>query len=210
MRNALILQRVTQMDDGPKHAGDVRRGGHPILVGVTGGLENPDLTAQLADAGLSFGDYLQLITTESALLHGLTGTLMPLLMVVMLTRFYGANRSWTEGLSIAPFAILGGLAFTIPYTLTGAFLGPEFPSLLGALIGLAVLSFATRRGFLLPKDTWHFPPREAWGADWMGKIDITLDEQTGKTMTTTMAWAPYVLLALGSLLQAWTVAWTDI
>ena len=196
--------------------------GTPILVGVTGGLENPDLTAQLADAGLSFGDYLQLITTESALLHGLTGTLMPLLMVVMLTRFYGANRSWTEGLSIAPFAIFGGLAFTIPYTLTGAFLGPEFPSLLGALIGLAVLSFATRRGFLLPKDTWHFPPREAWGADWMGKIDFTLDAQTGRTMTTTMAWAPYVLLALllvlsrlpqlplGSLLQAWTVAWTDI
>ncbi len=67
------------------------------------------------------------------MLHGLVGTLMPLLMVMMMPRFFGRNRSWTEGLSIAPFALFAGLAFTIPYTLTGVFWGPEFPSLVGAL-----------------------------------------------------------------------------
>jgi len=64
-------------------------------------------------------------------LHAVAGTLMPTLMVVMMTRFFGARRSWTEGLSIVPFALFGGLAFTVPYVLTGFLLGPEFPSLLG-------------------------------------------------------------------------------
>lgn len=196
--------------------------GTPILVGVTGGLENPTLVAQLEAAGSSFGEYLQIITTESAILHGITGTLMPLLMIMMLTRFYGTNRSWTEGLSIAPFAIFGGLAFTVPYTLTGVFLGPEFPTLLGALVGLAVLSVATRRGFLIPQKVWDFGPRETWDPTWMGKIEINLDDYPGRPMSLAKAWAPYVVLALllvlsrlpqlplGDMLRALTLSWTDI
>ena len=38
--------------------------GTPVLVGVTGGLENPDLTAQLAAVGLTFDDYRRLITAR--------------------------------------------------------------------------------------------------------------------------------------------------
>ncbi|TXZ88642.1 hypothetical protein FXE50_00470, partial [Vibrio cholerae] len=30
-------------------------------------------------------------------------------------------------------------AFTVPYALTGVFLGPEFPSLMGGLVGLAIV-----------------------------------------------------------------------
>jgi lactate permease len=123
--------------------------GTPILIGVKGGLENPQLTAQLAQAGLDFHQYLMLITAQSAALHAVAGTFIPLFMTVMMTRFFGRNKSWTEGLSIAPFAILGGVAFTVPYLLTGIFLGPEFPSLLGALIGLAIMSTAAKKGFLV-------------------------------------------------------------
>jgi lactate permease len=136
--------------------------GTPILVGVRGGLETPEFNAQLAAVGLTFSDYLHLITVRAAVIHGITGTLMPLLMVVMMTRFFGKNKSWTEGLSMAPFAIFSGLAFTVPYTLTGILLGPEFPSLLGALIGLAIVVAAARRRFLLPKDTWDFAPASEW------------------------------------------------
>ena len=153
--------------------------GTPILVGVTGGLENPELTARLAEVGWSFDAMIQQIATSAALFHGITGTLMPLLMVMMMTRFYGERKSWREGLKIVPFALFGGLAFTVPYTLTGAFLGPEFPSLLGSLIGLAIVTFAAQRGFLLPEESWDFGPRETWGKDWMGNIDIRLDGQSG-------------------------------
>lgn len=198
--------------------------GTPILVGVRGGLDTPELSAQLAAIGLTFNDYLRLITVRAAVIHGIVGTLMPLLMVVMMTRFFGKNKSWTEGLSMAPFAIFSGLAFTIPYTLTGLLLGPEFPSLLGALVGLAIVVTAARRGFLLPKDTWDFAPASEWQPEWLGQIEMKLDDLTGKRpMSTGMAWAPYLLVAfflvltrlpqlpIGSTLRSiLKVEWKDI
>ncbi len=197
--------------------------GTPILVGVRGGLESEQLTETLSMAGWQFSDYLQLITVEAAVLHGITGTLIPLLMVMMMTRFFGRNNSWTEGLSIMPFAIFGGLAFTIPYVLTGVFLGPEFPSLLGGLVGLALVTFSASKGFLVPKDTWDFPPPSEWKNDWMGTLEIKLDALAGKApISTWMAWVPYVLVAvilvlsrlpelgLKALLQSWTISWPDI
>ena len=196
--------------------------GTPILVGVQGGLESPGLTSRLAAVGMDFDRYLQLIAAESAILHGIVGTLIPLLMVMMMTRFFGRNRSWTEGLSIAPFAIFGGLAFTIPYTLTGVFLGPEFPSLMGGLVGLSVVTFAAGKGFLVPKDTWDFAPASEWSADWLGNIEINLDALTAKAMSTWLAWVPYLLVAIflvltrlpelgiGSALKAFTIQWPGI
>ncbi len=196
--------------------------GTPILVGVRGGLENPELTAQLVDAGWSFDSLVHLIAAEAAILHGIAGTMMPLLMVMMMTRFYGSNKSWTEGLSIAPFAIFGGIAFTVPYVITGVFLGPEFPSLLGSLVGLAIVTFAARRGFLMPKDSWNFAPRNEWASSWMGRLDMEDSLELGRPMSTRMAWAPYVLLALllvlsrlpqlplGDLLKSLTLSWANI
>ena len=64
------------------------------------------------------------------------------------------------------------LAFTVPYTLTGIPLGPEFPSLLGALVGLAIVVAAARRRFLLPKDTWDFAPASEWQPEWLGRIEM--------------------------------------
>lgn len=171
--------------------------GTPILVGVTGGLENPELTAQLAADGLSFGDYLTIITRNVAILHAITGTIMPVLMVMMMTRFFGENKSFREGLSILPFALLGGLAFTVPYFLTGYFLGPEFPSLLGSLIGLGIMTFAARKKFLIPADEWHFPPTEKWPDSWIGKLVMDLQEDQDKPrMNIGKAWLPYLLVAL--------------
>lgn len=171
--------------------------GTPVLVGITGGLENPTLSAQLAAVSLTFEQYRQMIVVRAAVIHGIVGTLMPLLMVMMTTRFFGQNASWKEGLSIGPFAIFGGLAFTLPYTLTGVFLGPEFPSLLGALVGLAIVTFAAQKGFLLPKDRWDFPPGSAWSQEWSGANPPPVETHTTtRSMPIWKAWLPYVLLAL--------------
>jgi lactate permease len=171
--------------------------GTPILVGVRGGLENPEMTALLADNNLTFLDYLQIVTTNVAIIHTIIGTFMPLFMCVMMTRYFGANKSWKEGFAIFPFALFGGLAFTIPYLLTGIFLGPEFPSLLGALIGIAIVTFAAKKKFLLPKKHWDFPPKEQWPSFWMGKIDMNhVPDQNEKKISIVRAWIPYLLVAL--------------
>jgi lactate permease len=168
--------------------------GTPILVGVSGGLDSPGVAQQLASAGLTMNDYLQIVTVNVVVIHAIVGTVMPLFMIVMMTRFFGKNRSWTEGLSIWRFALLGGVAFTIPYLLTGLLLGPEFPSMLGALVGLFIMTMAAKRGFLVPADTWDFETQDNWPANWIGGLQMDLETPPAQ-MSMLRAWAPYLLLA---------------
>lgn len=170
--------------------------GTPILVGINKGLDNQAIGQTLSAGGSSWDIYLQQVTTNVALIHATVGTLMPVLMVMMLTRFFGRNRSWTEGLSILPFAIFAGLAFTVPYALTGMLLGPEFPSLIGGLVGLALVVTAARAGFLVPKNSWNFAPENEWPAEWLGSLKLDLKEAAGRPMSLMLAWLPYVALTL--------------
>ncbi|MGL6287024.1 L-lactate permease [Aeromonas hydrophila] len=170
--------------------------GTPILVGINKGLDSQAIGQTLSAGGSSWEVYLQQVTTNVALIHAVVGTLMPVLMVMMLTRFFGRHRSWTEGLAILPFAIFAGLAFTVPYALTGMLLGPEFPSLIGGLVGLALVVTAARAGFLVPKTSWDFAPEQEWPAEWLGSLKLDLKEATARPMSLLLAWLPYVALAL--------------
>lgn len=196
--------------------------GTPIVVGVSSGVDQAGITEALVANGSSWEVFFQLITSQVALTHAVAGILMPLILVVIMVRFFGANRSWSEGLSIAPFAIFTGFAFVIPYALVGVFLGPEFPSMIGAMVGLAIVVPAARRGFLIPKDTWDFPDANQWPSSWTGSIQIKLDELSEKVpMSPLRGWTPYVLLALflvasrtidplRAALNSLSIGWTNI
>lgn len=170
--------------------------GTSIIVGVNRGLDTHNISETLVANGSSWDAYLQQITTGVALTHAVVGIFMPVLMAMMLTRFFGKNRSWTEGLDILPFALFAGLAFTLPYALTGVFLGAEFPALMGGLVSLAVVVTAAKKGFLVPKTTWDFPPETEWPSEWLGSLKMNLDEMKAKPMGLALAWTPYVLLAV--------------
>ncbi|MCJ8141523.1 L-lactate permease [Ancylobacter sp. A5.8] len=190
--------------------------GTPLIVGVQTGLDQAAITARLTEAGSSWQAFFHVITSEVAIIHAICGTLMPLFLIVVMTRFFGRNKSWTEGLSIAPFAILGAFAMTIPYVASAVFLGAEFPSLIGGLVGLALMTAAARARFLIPKDSWDFAPPSEWPKEWFGAVDIKLDNLAKRTIPLALAWAPYVILAvvlvisrtipsIGSALKAATV-----
>ncbi|MBU3058336.1 L-lactate permease [Pseudomonas indica] len=172
--------------------------GTPIIIGVNSGLDTATLGSQLTAQGSSWDIFLQQITSNVAIIHAIVGTVMPLIMVLMLTRFFGKEKSWKAGFEILPFALFAGLAFTLPYVSTGVFLGPEFPSLLGGLVGLAIVTTAAHFGFLVPKNTWDFAPAQEWPSEWLGSIEMKLDELTAKPIGTLRAWLPYVLV--GALL----------
>ncbi|MCT8468615.1 L-lactate permease [Chromohalobacter canadensis] len=196
--------------------------GTPIVVGVTGGLNRNAITEQLAANGSSWESFFRLVASEVAITHAIVGVLMPLIMVIVMVRFFGANRSWKEGLSITPFALFTGVAFVVPYALVGVVLGPEFPSMIGALVGLAIVVPAAKKGFLLPKDTWDFPDSTTWPDEWLGSLEIKMDQVAGKApMSVFMGWVPYVLLAVllvisrtvpsvTSTLQSISLSWNDI
>jgi len=171
--------------------------GTPILVGVRQGLDGAPEVLEFA-AGRGLDDWQQLlypIAANVALLHAVAGTLIPLFVVSMMTRFYGPNRSYRDGLAIWKFALFAALAMTIPYALIARFLGPEFPTLLGALVGLMIVVPAARRGWLLPtSEPWEFEDRETWPADWIGIVNLEpIDPKRPIPMW--VAWLPYLLIA---------------
>jgi len=175
--------------------------GTPILVGVNKGLAGDEsLQTAVTEMGFTQWDgFLAFVGFKVALVHAIVGTLIPLLLAVVMTRFFGANKSAREGLAIWPFALFASFAFTVPYVLVARFLGPEFPSLVGSLIGLAIVVPMTKRGWLVPKgEPWDFPPRAEWEADWFGGVEIDLKpRQAGESTRVGVfaAWLPYLLLA---------------
>lgn len=170
--------------------------GTPILVGVNGGLGgDPAVEERVSVLGLSMPAYVEQIGVQVALLHAAVGTLIPLALACMLTGFFGERRRFGDGLAIWPFALFAAFSMTIPYVLVAVVLGPEFPSLLGGLIGLVIVMFASSRGFLMPKEVWDFPPRERWSPSWMGNLLPEAEEVAARKMSIWLAWTPYVVVA---------------
>ena len=199
--------------------------GTPILVGVNTGLSaDPAIAAYAAQIGYPvWADFLAFIGFKVAVLHAIAGTLVPLILVSFMTGFFGKNKSFAEGLRIWPFALFAALSMTIPYLLAGYLLGPEFPSLVGSLVGLAIVVTAARSGFLVPRpeEAWNFDRKENWPTDWTGSIEIKDVAHHSGSMGMLKAWMPYVIVALllltsrvvdpfRALLQSVTLSWSSI
>ncbi|MEN9226628.1 MAG: L-lactate permease [Thermostichus sp. HHBFW_bins_43] len=168
--------------------------GTPILFGVATGLGGSEtVEVALAAQDLSFTGFLLQVAAQAGILHALIGSGIPLILVLTLTLFFGEQSSWKEGLAMWKFALFAGVAFTLPYALTAVFLGPEFPSLIGGLVGLGLVVGILRRGWLLPKTSWDFA-RE-WPAEWTGSLMPQL-RTAPAAMTVVKAWLPYLLLGL--------------
>ncbi|HLS25411.1 MAG TPA: L-lactate permease [Beutenbergiaceae bacterium] len=177
--------------------------GTPMVVGVGTGLSGTDgafvsgVQARADELGMGHGEFVAHTATQVATMHAVIGLLVPLFMVVLLTGFFGEKRSFKAGLAVAPFAIYAAVAMNVPYVLVAYLLGPEFPALIGGLIGLLLVMYTSSKGFLMPKDTWDFPARRTWPTWWMGRIDPeqTLARVERRNMPMLLAWSPYVIVA---------------
>lgn len=200
--------------------------GTPIVIGIRAGLTGvPNFKQTLSNFGGSVDLFLKQVGIEAAIVHTLVGTFIPLILSITLTSFFGAARSWQEGLGAWKFALFAGLAFTLPYLVTAIVIGPEFPTLVGGLLGLGLTIFVAKQGWLAPVQVWDFPEREHWPEFW----DTQRPEDSPETpihppipvMKPILAWLPYglvgVLLVLSRLvlplktgLQAWQPTWSNL
>jgi lactate permease len=186
--------------------------GTPMLVGVQSGLS--------ADASIT-DNFLVLVTSiggQVAILHMIAGTLIPLFVVALMTRFFGKNKSFTEGIKVWKFALFAAFSMTIPYVIVANLLGPEFPSMVGGLVGLAIVVFAAKKGFLMPPkdEVWDFEEKSKWDPEWSGKLEIKDIAHKSGSMSMVRAWAPYILIGVFLVLtrlkalplMEWTQSWT--
>ena len=129
----------------------------------------------------------------TAVPHAVMGTFLPLIVLMMITKFFSREKSFKPALEAAPFALFSGLSFTVPMLLITKFIGYEFASLLGALISIAVSVIAAKAGFLVPKKTWDFGDPEEWDYEWQATCRVSPVAES--KMPLLKAWVPYVLIA---------------
>ena len=164
--------------------------GLPVLFGMKQGLtqggENIAIN-HIIEHGGSFIDYAQYIAMHMITIDLIVGSFIPLIMVSILTGCFGRRKSFMEGLQVWRFALFSGLAFTIPAWLINYFAGPEFPSVLGALIGMALVIPVAKKGWLLPKTPW-FDFAES-------KQSSSEQIHTEAKFSQLTAWTPYLVMA---------------
>lgn len=183
--------------------------GTPMRVGVGSGLGNGQeaivnefaakIGIPIVDAAgkvdsANYDQFVAFISHKVALMHFVGGALIPLIVVCFMTRLFGKNKSYSEGLAAWPFAIFSAFAMTVPYIIVNNFVSYELTSMLGGLTGLFIVVFAAKAGFLVPKETWDFVDQKEWDPEWKGSIEVHYVEKSGG-MSTLMAWMPYVVVA---------------
>ncbi len=177
--------------------------GTPILVGVSTGLAaDPEMASYAQSLGYTdWEEFLGFIGAKVALIHAIAGTFIPLFVAAIMTRYFGAARSFADGFKIWKFALFAAFSMTIPYYLVATTLGPEFPSMFGGMIGLAIVVSAAKAGFLMPKaeEVWDFEPRAKWDLDWTGRLQPGAADPNQAAAAPTMgllkAWSPYLFVA---------------
>lgn len=152
--------------------------GTPVMVGIMQGLEQASV------------EFVHAVAVKAISIDIIVASFLPLIMVGMLTRFFGENKRWNEGLSLWPFALFGGFAFTLPAYVVAVLLGPEFPSIFGGLIGLVIVVIAAKKHFLLPKQPWNF------SNEIKESQETQITQQQKDQMSLLKAWLPYLLVAM--------------
>jgi lactate permease len=180
--------------------------GTPLIIGLEDVFgDTPRISEALTSQGMSVGEWVAEIGVWAATIHGIAGMFLPFIGVAMMTRFFGEERSIRPALEVLPLCLFAWASFAVPYFLTAYLLGPVFPGLLGAMVGLVLTVGALKAGLFLPEEEWDFGPQEHWPDHWVGDIQpgessertgtVATDGGTAETMALWRAWTPYVVLA---------------
>jgi lactate permease len=170
--------------------------GTPIISGFGTSLQSVIAGAVSAGAFESPGQFFKVIGQTVTLLHGPMAIIIPIFMLGFITRFFGPSRSWKDGFAAWKFCLFAAVSFLVPYCLIAWIIGPEVPSLLGGLIGLAIVMYGAKRGFCVPKDIWTFGEVAQWEKDWTGAIAYNDKGELKPRMSQLRAWMPYILIGL--------------
>ena len=184
----------------------------PVSFGVIGtviwfGLKNlaPQIN-QLAGHGLASGingmaGYERLVGEWAAIFNLPIIFLLPLFVICFLTRFFGMEKSWSKGLGAWKISLFASFCFGLPYVLTAFWLGVEFPSLAGGLVGMALVVGVLKKGWLSPAENWDFSlsaPKEK--TPQVNQAQPRSPELKRPALSQFRAWSPYLIIGLILLL----------
>lgn len=114
-------------DSSPSSFGAI---GTPVVVGLAQGLQEggnvvPAAAGVIGDASLP--NFLRSVAVQAITIDLFVVTSIPQIMVMLLTRFFDPGRNWRGGLRAWRFAVLAGLAYTLPALGVGSCSGRSSP-----------------------------------------------------------------------------------
>ena len=148
--------------------------GTPVAIGLQEGLRQSNAPA----GGFTL---IEGAASTAAAIDLLAGSFIPWVLVLLYSRFFSQERSWKSGLAYWRFALFAGFAYTVPTFAVALLLGPELPTLLGALAAIMLVIPAAQRGWLVPRSDKAAP----------GPPAIT----RSSPLSLLRAWGPYLILA---------------
>ena len=173
----------------------------PVAYGAVGTPTNTAynmVSSELAGLGVVDGEAWKLgLTKWVAIPSAIICPIIIFIVVFLMVKMYGKDKSTKYAIEVIPYILMSAVAFCVPYLICAAFLGPEFPSLIGALIALVITVVAAQKGICVPKSKFEFPAQEEWDENWKSTSAVQEDEsmKVETNMSPIMAWVPYGIIA---------------
>ncbi len=155
--------------------------GTPVLSGLAPALNQPEIHEALHQPFSKW--ILEDASIWNANFHFLGALIVPFLIVIYLTVYFGKGKGIRKSLAIWPLLLVTGLTFAATQNLITRLTGPELPSITAGLMVIIVISLMARYQILIPGEVWLFP----------GEKRKTEEEEQGSLL---MACLPYLLVIL--------------
>ncbi|MBO5667767.1 MAG: L-lactate permease [Lentisphaeria bacterium] len=158
-------------------------------VGIPTVTATATLAGQLERSGISTETFAGEMVDKFTLISGVSGLFLPLTAIVFMIVAGGGRRKLRSIVEIIPLALISAAAYIIPWRLTALYLGPELPSMTGAVIGLPLILLLIRFRIFIPRYVWDFP-----GSKPADPQPPAAAQPSGKPAF--QAWLPYLAMAL--------------
>lgn len=164
----------------------------PVPFGAAGTPTNSaaDIVKEMLPAAMDFETWKLGLSFISAFGMALGALFIIFIVVGIITRMFGKNKSFADAVPVIPFCVFAAVVFDIFFLLLAKFIGSEITSLTAAAITVFVLIGAAKAGFLMPKTVWRFEHEEQ-------KTETTGDIPH---MSLFKAWIPYLFVSLWLIL----------
>ena len=133
--------------------------------------------------GLTNAQFSYNVINSLTAISGLSGVFIPFTAVVFAITLTPGKRKMRSIIEILPLSLFAGAAYIVPWRYCALKLGPELPSMMGAIIGIPLMLIALKFNFLVPKHIWT-----TGNAQKTSVPDVN-------TVSPIKAWMPYSVLA---------------
>ncbi|OIJ16602.1 lactate permease [Anaerobacillus alkalilacustris] len=150
--------------------------GTPIIVGLS----------NIEGAGVELFKEVGILIT---LMDLLVGTLIPFILVLVLTIAFEKKKGLSSAFSLLPWTLLVGASYTLSAALYAWLFGPEFVSILASITAMAIATLTAKKNIFIPKVVWQ----DALAKDFKA-------EEKKSDMSLVSAWSPYFIVVVLLLL----------